>query len=155
MISGEAKRGWVVHQLAKVRNFHPPIMLSLRNTFRNKSRLAFTLVTLTIAGAMFMAVLSAYDTLQSQIRDLGRYIQFDSSISIPGGANRNTAEREASRIPMFALQKAGLLAVALSFIQTVSKAIELRSLVSQKTPRQSNPELLLDAGSFHQTQMRL
>ncbi len=110
MINGEAKRGWIVHQLAKVRNFHPPIMLSLRNTFRNKSRLAFTLVTLTIAGAMFMAVLSAYDTLQSQIRDLGRYIQFDASISIPGGANRNTAEREASKIPEVRLAEGWSLA---------------------------------------------
>ena len=99
LISGDTRRGWIENQLVKIRNIHPPIMLSLRNTFRNKSRLAFTIITLTIAGAMFMAVFSSYQTLQSQIKELGRYIQFDASISIPGGAARSTAEREALRIP--------------------------------------------------------
>lgn len=99
LASGEGKRGWIERQLVKVRNFYPPVMLSLRNTFRNKPRLAFTLVTLTIAGAMFMAVFSSYNTLQSQIRDLARYIRFDAAINIPGGASRFTAEREALRIP--------------------------------------------------------
>ncbi len=99
LISGEGKRSWIEKQLLKIRNFHPPVMLSLRNTFRNKSRLTFTLITLIIAGAMFMAVFSSYTTLQNQVNELGRYIQFDASISIPGGASRYTAEREALRIP--------------------------------------------------------
>ncbi len=99
LINGENKRGWIEKQLVKIRNVHPPIMLSLRNTFRNKSRLAFTIITLTIAGAMFMAVFSSYNTLQHQIKELGRYTRFDASINIPGGANRTTAEREALRIP--------------------------------------------------------
>lgn len=99
MISGEGKRGWIEKLLLRLRHINPPIMLSLRNTFRNKPRLAFTLVTLTIAGAMFMAVFSSYSTLQQQVRELARYIAFDASIEIPGGANRYTAEREARRIP--------------------------------------------------------
>ena len=37
----------------------PPIMLSLRNTFRHKGRLALTLVTLTLGGAIFIAVFAA------------------------------------------------------------------------------------------------
>jgi putative ABC transport system permease protein len=99
LVNGEGKRGWIERQLVKIRNFHPPIMLSLRNTFRNKSRLGFTLITLTIAGATFMAVFSSYNTLKNQINELARYIQFDASINIPGGASRFTAEREALRIP--------------------------------------------------------
>ncbi len=98
LISGENKRGWLEYQLLKIRNFHPPLMLSLRNTFRNKSRLGFTLVTLTIAGGMFMAVTSSYTTLRKQIDQLTRYIWFDASIDIPGGASRSTAEREALRV---------------------------------------------------------
>ncbi len=99
MISGEGKRGWIEKLLLRLRHINPPIMLSLRNTFRNKPRLAFTLTTLTIAGAMFMAVFSSYSTLQQQVQELARYIAFDASIDIPGGANRYTAEREARRIP--------------------------------------------------------
>ncbi len=99
LISGEGKRGWIEKLLVRIRHIDPPVMLSLRNTFRNKPRLAFTLVTLTIAGAMFMAAFSSYSTVQNQVKELARYIAFDASINIPGGANRYTAEREARRIP--------------------------------------------------------
>ena len=34
-----------------------PLLLSIRNTFRRKGRLALTLFTLVIAGAIFIAVL--------------------------------------------------------------------------------------------------
>ncbi len=98
-LNSESDRGWIEKQLVRVKHISPPIMLSLRNTFRNRSRLGFTLTTLTIAGAMFMAVSSAYSTVHRQINELGRYIAFDASINIPGGANKYTAEREALRIP--------------------------------------------------------
>jgi putative ABC transport system permease protein len=99
LISGEGKRGWIEKLLVRIRHIDPPVMLSLRNTFRNKPRLAFTLVTLSIAGAMFMAAFSSYSTVQNQVKELARYIAFDASIAIPGGANRYTAQREAMRIP--------------------------------------------------------
>ena len=99
LISGEGKRGWIEKLLVRIRHINPPVMLSLRNTFRNKPRLAFTLITLTVAGAMFMAAFSSYSTVQNQVKELARYIAFDASINIPGGANRYTAEREALRIP--------------------------------------------------------
>ena len=92
------ERGGFDALLARLRRLSPPILLSLRNTFRNKSRLAFTLVTLTVAGIMFTAVFSSYATLDRQVRELGRYIAFDAALSIPGGANRHTVEREALRI---------------------------------------------------------
>lgn len=97
-LSGEGEKGWLERQLVRIRKLSPPVMLSLRNTFRNKSRLAFTLATMTIAGAMFMAVFSSYSTIHQQIDELGRYIAFDASLSIPGGANKHTVEREALRI---------------------------------------------------------
>ncbi|MFM8320863.1 MAG: FtsX-like permease family protein [Chloroflexota bacterium] len=97
--AGHSQKGWFENQMARFRLLSPPVMLSLRNTFRNKSRLAFTLATLTIAGAMFMAVFSSYSTIHNQIDEFGRYIAFDASIAIPGGANKYTVEREARRIP--------------------------------------------------------
>jgi len=98
-LGGGEKRGRFESLLYKLRHLSPPMLLSLRNTFRNKPRLAFTLVTLVISGAMFSAVFSSYTTLKQQIRELGRYVAFDVSISIPGGANRRTVEREALRLP--------------------------------------------------------
>jgi putative ABC transport system permease protein len=98
-LGGGEQRSRLENLLFKLRHLSPPMLLSLRNTFRNKPRLAFTLVTLVISGAMFSAVFSSYTTLKQQIRELGRYVAFDVSISIPGGANRRTVEREALRLP--------------------------------------------------------
>lgn len=95
----DGKKNWFDRQLVRLKNISPPVMLSLRNTFRNKSRLAFTIATLTIAGAMFMAVFSSYSTIHTQIDELGRYFAFDASLNIPGGANKHTVEREARRLP--------------------------------------------------------
>ncbi|NMC11717.1 MAG: FtsX-like permease family protein [Chloroflexi bacterium] len=93
------KVGWFEKLLSKIRSINPPLTLSLRNTFRKKSRLIFTLVTLTLAGAMFIASFSTRDSLNAQIKQIEHYTVFDASLSIPGGANRSTVLREAMRIP--------------------------------------------------------
>jgi putative ABC transport system permease protein len=74
-------------------------LLSLRNTFRNKARLAFTVITLTLAGAMFMAAFSTRASLTAQINEVGRYLDFDAALGVPYGTNRFAVEREALRIP--------------------------------------------------------
>jgi len=83
----------------KLKALSPPVLLSLRNTFRKKTRLAFTLATLTLAGAMFISVFSTRASLTEQILQVGRYIAFDASLSLKPGTQRQTAEREALRIP--------------------------------------------------------
>lgn len=97
--SGERRKSAFERALVRMRSLSPPVMLSLRNTFRNPARLGFTLATLTIAGATFMAVFSSYTTIQQQVEEFGRYIAFDASLSLPQGANKHTVEREALRIP--------------------------------------------------------
>ncbi len=90
--------GLIERLLDRIRNFYPPVLLSLRNTFRNKSRLAFTLVTLTLAGAVFVAVFSTHASLIEVIGEFNRYMVYDASLSIPGGRNKYTVEREALRV---------------------------------------------------------
>ncbi|MCX8061955.1 MAG: FtsX-like permease family protein [Anaerolineales bacterium] len=84
--------------LSRIRSVNPPLLLSLRNTFRRKSRLVFTLGTLTLAGAMFIASFSTYSSLTAQIRDVERYMAFDARLSLPYGVSKVAAEREALRI---------------------------------------------------------
>lgn len=98
-LSSEGDGGWIEAMLSKLRNLHPPLMLSLRNTFRKKTRLAFTLITLTLAGAMFMSVFSTRASLNEQITQVSRYVAFDASVNLVSGVTRTTAEREAMRIP--------------------------------------------------------
>jgi putative ABC transport system permease protein len=96
---GDRHEGGIDVLLSKIRNLHPPVMLSLRNTFRKKARLAFTLVTLTLAGAMFMSVFSTRASLTGQINQIARYVAFDASLSVTPGLTRASVEREAMRLP--------------------------------------------------------
>jgi putative ABC transport system permease protein len=98
-LTSEDRHGPIDRLLVKVRRLSPPIMLSLRNTFRNKARLIFTLITLTLAGAMFIAAFSTRSSLTEQINEIVRYVAFDSALSLPYGTSLNAAEREARRIP--------------------------------------------------------
>ena len=49
--------------LARVRGLPRPLMLTLRNTFRRKARVALTQITLTIAGLVFIMVVSLGQSL--------------------------------------------------------------------------------------------
>jgi putative ABC transport system permease protein len=57
-----------------------PFVISLRNTFRRKSRLALTLFTLTMGGAIFIAVFNVRATLHDYIGQIGKYFVADVSI---------------------------------------------------------------------------
>ncbi|MGB8983214.1 MAG: ABC transporter permease [Anaerolineales bacterium] len=57
-----------------------PFVISLRNTFRRKSRLALTLFTLTMGGAIFIAVFNVRVTLHDYIGQIGNYFVADISV---------------------------------------------------------------------------
>jgi putative ABC transport system permease protein len=64
-----------------------PMRLSLRNTFRRKLRLALTLFTLVLAGAIFISVFNLRDSFTKVIHDIEGYFLADINISF-GGAYR-------------------------------------------------------------------
>jgi len=57
-----------------------PFVISLRNTFRRKGRLALTLFTLTMGGAIFIAVFNVRVTLHDYIGQIGKYFAADVSL---------------------------------------------------------------------------
>ena len=63
--------------LGSVKSFSRPIMLSLRNTFRRKTRLVFTLITLSLGSAIFIGVLSVYASLINTLDEALDYYGFD------------------------------------------------------------------------------
>jgi putative ABC transport system permease protein len=68
-------------QLAK-RGIHipRPFVISLRNTFRRKSRLLLTLFTLTMGGAIFISVFNVRVTLHDYIGAISHYFVADVSL---------------------------------------------------------------------------
>jgi putative ABC transport system permease protein len=91
-------KGAVESVLGAVKGLPSPTVLAVRNTFRRKARLVFTLVTLTLAGATFIGAFSTHRTMSAKIAGMGDYYQLDVELSVPGGANRYTVEREALRV---------------------------------------------------------
>ncbi len=73
-----------------------PFVISLRNTFRRKSRLALTLFTLTMGGAIFIAVFNVRVTLHDYIGQIGKYFVADVSLDF----DRAYRLREIEQIAM-------------------------------------------------------
>ena len=87
--SGSEKRlpwfDWMqvkVMRILTARGIHipRPFVISLRNTFRRKSRLVLTLFTLTMGGAIFIAVFNVRVTLHDYIGQIGKYFVADVSL---------------------------------------------------------------------------
>jgi len=76
-----------------------PVLLSLRNIFRRKGRLALTLLTLTLAGATFIGVVSVSATLNRTIDDLMQNYKFDSAIFFDRPYRLTRIAGEAQQVP--------------------------------------------------------
>jgi putative ABC transport system permease protein len=84
---------------SRIRGVPGTVALSLRNTFRRKARLALTLGTLTLAGAVFVSVLSVRNSLFASFREALVYIQYDLSVDLGDAYRAQRIEREALRVP--------------------------------------------------------
>ena len=89
----------VTHLLA-ARGIHipRPFVISLRNTFRRKSRLALTLFTLTMGGAIFIAVFNVRVTLHDYIGQIGKYFVADVSLDFDKPYRLREIEQAAMQV---------------------------------------------------------
>ncbi len=75
-------RGRLDRVLRDVRGFSRPTLISIRNTFRRKGRLALTLAALSLGGAVFMSVFSVRASLQQTLEDTLRYFAYDVQVEL-------------------------------------------------------------------------
>jgi putative ABC transport system permease protein len=61
----------------KIRFLSRPMLISLRNTFRRKTRLVLTLITLTLGGASFIAVLNLRTAVFNMLDSIQGYFMAD------------------------------------------------------------------------------
>ncbi|MDF2634215.1 MAG: acidobacterial duplicated orphan permease [Pelosinus sp.] len=90
---------WIDRLLERRSNLSRPILLSLRNTFRRKGRLALTLLTLTVAGTVFMAVFSIRSSLYSTLDDALDYFHYDISVGFTQNYRATRIEHEVLKVP--------------------------------------------------------
>ncbi len=76
-----------------------PYLLSFRNTFRRKGRLALTLITLTLAGAIFMTVFCLRSSLLLTLDSLLETWQWDVWVTLARPYRVERLEREALVVP--------------------------------------------------------
>jgi putative ABC transport system permease protein len=75
-----------------------PFVISLRNTFRRKRRLILTLFTLTMGGAIFIAVFNVRVTLHDYINQIGNYFVADVSLDFDQPYRLNEIQQKAMEI---------------------------------------------------------
>ncbi|GIK36648.1 MAG: hypothetical protein BroJett011_04810 [Chloroflexota bacterium] len=76
-----------------------PLLLSLRNTFRRKGRLALTLTTLILGGAIFIAVFSVRASLIGTLDNWLSYFQFDVDVQFDRDYRIERIKRETLKVP--------------------------------------------------------
>ncbi len=76
-----------------------PLLISLRNTFRRKSRLALTLSTLTLAGAIFIAVFNIQAAFTNVINDTLGYFLSDINLSMGNAYHADQVQKLAAQVP--------------------------------------------------------
>jgi putative ABC transport system permease protein len=78
---GRFGRGWFDKGLERIRFLSRPLLISLRNTFRRKSRLVLTLTTLTLAGAVFIGVVNVSASMSATIDQVFAYLLSDINLN--------------------------------------------------------------------------
>jgi putative ABC transport system permease protein len=94
-----ASAGFVYRMLAKVRRLSRPLLISLRNTFRQRARLALTLTTLALGGAIFVATFNVRYSLDNTIDRLGRYFLADVNLMFSRPYPMKRVERDVLQVP--------------------------------------------------------
>lgn len=76
-----------------------PIRISLRNTFRRKTRLTLTLFTLVLGGAVFIAVYNLWASFDKVIEDIQGYFLADINISFARSYRFDEVAAIAQNVP--------------------------------------------------------
>jgi putative ABC transport system permease protein len=95
--SGPLKKGLLDHFLTLLHGISRPVLVSIRNTFRHKLRLALTLFTLTLGGAIFISVFNVQQSLNMKTAQIIKYsgadVNLDFTYSYPVDEIQNLAKK--------------------------------------------------------------
>jgi putative ABC transport system permease protein len=76
-----------------------PIRISLRNTFRRKTRLGITLFTLVLGGAVFIAVYNLWASFDQVMKDIQGYFLADVNVAFDHGYRYDKVANIAESVP--------------------------------------------------------
>jgi putative ABC transport system permease protein len=76
-----------------------PIRISIRNTFRRRTRLILTLFTLVLGGAVFIGVYNLWESFDQVIEDIQGYFLADINLSFARGYRFDKVSAMAESVP--------------------------------------------------------
>jgi putative ABC transport system permease protein len=85
--------------LQQIKGPSRPTLLSIRNTFRRKSRLILTLLALTLGGAVFMSVFTLRASLGGTVDETLAYFNYDVQVQMTEPTRTNVLVRTAEQVP--------------------------------------------------------
>ena len=85
--------------LQRIKGPSRPTLLSIRNTFRRKSRLVLTLLALTLGGAVFMSVFTLRASLGGTVDETLAYFNYDAQVQLTQPTRTNVLVRTAEQVP--------------------------------------------------------
>jgi putative ABC transport system permease protein len=103
----EERVNWLDWMLVQVTNFFAkrgihfprPFIISIRNTFRRRGRLMLTLFTLTMGGAIFIAVFNVRVSLHDYMTAIGKYFRADVTLDFDKSYRIREVEQFALQVP--------------------------------------------------------
>ncbi len=94
------RQGWLDRLIMRVRSLPRPVLLSLRNTFRRKGRLALTLGTLTMAGMLFIGVINVRTSLMAELDNiLNTLFNYEVQVYLNNQYPASGLEQRAEAVP--------------------------------------------------------
>ncbi|PKO13660.1 MAG: ABC transporter permease [Chloroflexi bacterium HGW-Chloroflexi-10] len=90
---------WFDRLIEKLHTLPRPLLISIRNTFRRKGRLFLTLSTLTLAGAIFIAVFNVKASFDITIQEVLGYFLSDVNIDFNNTYHTRQVEDILYQIP--------------------------------------------------------
>lgn len=91
--------GWFDSILNRIRRLSPVVLYAFRNIFRRKVRLALATFALSVAGAVFISVISVRASLLVTIDEISTYWQEDLVLAFPNFQQFRKMERLANSVP--------------------------------------------------------
>jgi putative ABC transport system permease protein len=93
------KNAFVYRWLVKIRGLSRPVLISLRNTLRKRSRLVLTLVTLTLGGATFISTFNVRNSIESYIDEIKQYFLADVNLTLDQAYRVERVTRDVLQVP--------------------------------------------------------
>lgn len=84
--------------LEQIRGLSRPMLISLRNVFRRKGRLALTLITLSLGGAIFIATFNVRASLNDYIAKISKYFLADINLTLDQPMRIEKIQQELSNV---------------------------------------------------------